>query len=93
MPAAGVSAAAASSANPLIGKGELISGIAELATDGFYGTSRPAQANSDKQKAKLEHDKALNRVVLEPISDHTELFRQFSDNPAKAMPWRPSTAP
>jgi type I restriction enzyme R subunit len=40
-----------------------------------------AQANSDKQNAKLEHDKALNRVVLEFLSDHTELFKQFSDNP------------
>ena len=35
----------------------------------------------DKQNAKLEHDKALNRVVLELLSDHTELFKQFSDNP------------
>ena len=25
-------------------------------------------------------DKALNRVVLELLSDHTELFKQFSDN-------------
>ncbi|WP_347927773.1 type I restriction endonuclease subunit R [Pseudomonas helvetica] len=39
-----------------------------------------AQANSDKQNARLEHDKALNRVVLELLSDHTELFKQFSDN-------------
>lgn len=31
---------------------------------------------------KLEHDKALNRVVLALISDHTELFKQFSDNPS-----------
>lgn len=41
---------------------------------------RNAQANSDKQNAKLEHDRALNRVVLELLSDHTELFKQFSDN-------------
>jgi len=40
-----------------------------------------AQANSDKQNAKLEHDKALNRIVLELLADHTELFKQFSDNP------------
>jgi type I restriction enzyme R subunit len=40
-----------------------------------------AQVNSDRQNAKLEHDKALNRVVLELLSDHTELFKQFSDNP------------
>ncbi|WP_200814411.1 hypothetical protein [Nitrosovibrio sp. Nv4] len=38
-----------------------------------------AQANSDKQNAKLEHDKALNRVVLGSF-DHTELFKQYSDN-------------
>ncbi len=41
-----------------------------------------AQANSDKQNAKLEHDRALNRVVLEMIADQTELFKQFSDNPS-----------
>lgn len=40
-----------------------------------------AQTNSDKQNAKLEHDKALNRVVLELLGDHTELFKQYSDNP------------
>ena len=36
--------------------------------------------NSDKQNAKLEHDRALNRVLLELLSDHTELFKQYSDN-------------
>ena len=50
---------------------------ARVAQDKAY---QNAQANSDKQNAKLEHDKALNRVVLELISDHTELFKQFSDN-------------
>ena len=40
-----------------------------------------AVQHSDKQNAKLEHDKALNRVVLDLLSDHTELFKQFSDNP------------
>jgi len=39
-----------------------------------------AVQNSDKQNAKMEHDKALNRVVLELLADHTELFKQFSDN-------------
>ena len=28
----------------------------------------------------MEHDRALNRVVLEMLSDHTELYKQFSDN-------------
>jgi len=50
---------------------------ARVAKDKAY---RNAQANSDKQNARLEHDKALNRVVLELLSDHTELFKQFSDN-------------
>jgi type I restriction enzyme R subunit len=50
---------------------------ARVARDKAY---QNAQANSDKQNAKLEHDKALNRVVLELLSDHTELFKQFSDN-------------
>jgi type I restriction enzyme, R subunit len=50
---------------------------ARVAQDRAY---QNAQANSDRQNAKLEHDKALNRVVLELISDHTELFKQFSDN-------------
>ncbi|TXH39933.1 MAG: type I restriction endonuclease subunit R [Burkholderiaceae bacterium] len=51
---------------------------ARVAQDKAY---QNAQANSDKQNAKLEHDKALNRVVLELLADHTELFKQFSDNP------------
>lgn len=40
-----------------------------------------AVQHSDKQNARLEHDKALNRVLLELLADHTELFKQFSDNP------------
>jgi type I restriction enzyme R subunit len=51
---------------------------ARVALDKAY---QNAQANSDKQNAKLEHDKALNRVVLELLADHTELFKQYSDNP------------
>ncbi|AVA37154.1 type I restriction endonuclease subunit R [Cupriavidus metallidurans] len=52
---------------------------ARVAQDKAY---QNAQANSDKQAAKLEHDKVLKRVVLELISDHTELYKQFSDNPS-----------
>lgn len=37
---------------------------------------------SDPQNARLEHDKALGRVVLDLLADHTELFKQFSDNPS-----------
>lgn len=51
---------------------------ARVAQDKAY---QNAQANSDKQNAKLEHDRVLDRVVLELLSDHTELFKQFSDNP------------
>ena len=36
----------------------------------------------DKQNALIEHDKALERAVIELLSDHTELFEQFSDNPS-----------
>jgi type I restriction enzyme R subunit len=50
---------------------------AKVAQDTAY---QNAQKNSSKQNAKLEHDKALGRVVLELLSDHTELFKQFSDN-------------
>jgi type I restriction enzyme R subunit len=38
--------------------------------------------NSDKQNARIEHDKALQRVVIDLLADHTELFKQFSDNPS-----------
>lgn len=50
---------------------------AKVAQDTAY---QNAQKNSSRQNAKLEHDKALGRVVLELLADHTELFRQFSDN-------------
>lgn len=38
--------------------------------------------HSDKQNARIEHDKALQRVMIELLADHTELFKQFSDNPS-----------
>ena len=41
-----------------------------------------AMRNSDKQNARIEHDKALERVVIELLTDHTELLKQFSDNPS-----------
>jgi type I restriction enzyme R subunit len=40
-----------------------------------------AKVNSDKQNARIEHDKALGRAILELMTDHTELFKQFTDNP------------
>ena len=38
--------------------------------------------NSDRAAARLEHDRALQKVVVSMLSDHTELFKQFSDNPS-----------
>lgn len=51
----------------------------KVAADTAYQNARK---NSDKQNARIEHDKALGRVMVELIADHTELFKQFSDNPS-----------
>ena len=37
-------------------------------------------ANSDKQNARIEHDKALGLAMTHLVAVHTELFKQFSDN-------------
>ena len=52
---------------------------AKVAADKAY---QNAMKNSDKQNARIEHDKALQRVVTSLLADHTELFKQFSDNPS-----------
>lgn len=39
-----------------------------------------AKKNSDKQNARIEHDKALVRVMTAVMKDDTELFKQFMDN-------------
>lgn len=36
--------------------------------------------NSDKQNARIEHDKALTRVMTDVLKDDMELFKQFMDN-------------
>ncbi len=41
---------------------------------------RNAKKNSDKQNARIEHDKALARVMTAVLKDDTELFKQFMDN-------------
>jgi type I restriction enzyme R subunit len=41
-----------------------------------------AMKNNDKKTARIEHDAALQRVMIELLADHTELFKQFSDNPS-----------
>jgi type I restriction enzyme, R subunit len=51
----------------------------KVAADSAY---QNAMKNSDKQNARIEHDKALGRVMVELIADHTELYKQFSDNPS-----------
>ena len=40
-----------------------------------------AKQNSDKQNARIEHDRALANVIIGLMKDDTELFKQFSDNP------------
>lgn len=39
-----------------------------------------AQRSSDKQNARIEHDKALVRIMNAVLKDDTELFKLFSDN-------------
>jgi type I restriction enzyme R subunit len=41
-----------------------------------------AMKHSDKAAARLEHDRALIKIMNDLLADHTELFKQFSDNPA-----------
>ena len=50
---------------------------AKVSADRAY---RNAMENSDRQNARIEHDKALEQAVIELLSDHAELFKQFSDN-------------
>lgn len=52
---------------------------AKVSADKAY---QNAMKNSDKENARIEHDSALQRVLVELLSDHTELFKQFQDNPA-----------
>jgi type I restriction enzyme R subunit len=39
-----------------------------------------AMKHSDQQNVRIEHDKALERVMTAILQDDTELFKQFSDN-------------
>src|SRR3984893_14411825 len=50
---------------------------AKVAADKAYQNAR---RNSDKQNAKIEHDKALKRVMTAVLKDDAELYKQFSDN-------------
>jgi len=51
----------------------------KVASDKAY---RNAMRNSDKAAARLEHDRALEKVIVSMVTDHTELFKQFADNPS-----------
>ena len=48
-----------------------------VAADKAYQNARQ---NSDKPNARIEHDKALERVVIGMMKDETELFKLFMDN-------------
>lgn len=39
-----------------------------------------ALKNSDKQNARIEHNRALSRVLVALMKDNTQLFKQYSDN-------------
>ena len=39
-----------------------------------------AKQNSDRQNARIEHDKALKRVITALFKDDAQLFKQFQDN-------------
>jgi type I restriction enzyme R subunit len=39
-----------------------------------------ARRNSDRQNARIEHDKALKRVITAMFKDDAQLFKQFQDN-------------
>jgi len=49
----------------------------QVAADPAY---QNAKKHSDKQNARIEHDKALARVMTALLQDETELFKQFMDN-------------
>ena len=39
-----------------------------------------AKKYSDRENAKIEHDKALRRVITALFKDDAQLFKQFQDN-------------
>lgn len=49
----------------------------QVAQDEAY---QNAQRNNDPINARVEHDRALGRVMMAVLKDDTELFKQFSDN-------------
>ena len=51
---------------------------------------RNAQRNSDRQNARIEHDRGVLRVMTAVMRDDTELFKQFMDNHSFKR-WRTDT--
>jgi type I restriction enzyme R subunit len=51
----------------------------KVSADAAY---KNAMKHNDKKTARIEHDAALQRVMIDLLTDHTELFKQFSDNPS-----------
>ena len=52
---------------------------ARVAADGAY---QNAMRNNDAQNARIEHDKALGRVMVGVLRDDMDLYKLFSDNEA-----------
>lgn len=52
---------------------------AKVAADAAY---QNAMRNSDKQNARVEHDRALQQSIADLVLDNTELYKQFADNPS-----------
>ncbi|OPY17187.1 MAG: Type-1 restriction enzyme R protein [Syntrophus sp. PtaB.Bin075] len=52
---------------------------AKVAADTAY---QNAMKNNDKKNARIEHNAALQKVMNNLLTDHTELYKQFSDNPS-----------
>lgn len=50
---------------------------AKVSADKAY---QNAKQNSDKQNARIEHDRALERVITDLVLDHTELFKRFMED-------------
>jgi type I restriction enzyme R subunit len=52
---------------------------ARVAADRAY---QNAIKNSDRQNARIEHDRVLQQVIIDMLVDHADLVKQFSDNAA-----------
>ena len=51
---------------------------ARVAADTAFSNAR---RNSDRENTRIEHDRALLRVMTSLMKDDTELFKQYMDNP------------